>query len=386
MLVTVADTMGAIGVIRSLGRAGYPVHSCSSKPQALGLSSKFTDVATVCPDIKGDGFVPWLRSYVENNKITAIIPSESVLLSIQNVFDEFSPLLPMSSSADVVYSGMSKFDLFKFLLSDDSLKSALPPTVLVHDTKSLPSEEELEKLGKPFFIKADGLYSTNASSGSTFKAKDTQSCIEKMKSYASNFSRLIVQGTVPGQGVGAFFCIWNGKVVAEFMHRRLHEVPHTGGASSFRESWRHEAIRDHALRVLQGIRWQGVAMMEYRWDPETDKCWLIEMNGRFWGSLHLMLYAGVDFPRLLLDSFHGHDTGTAPKYPLNVRCRHTFPSEVHYVWSCLKDRSLGVRRFWKIVEFFLLMAKPTVYSDLCFPGDRALYWYSFKDFLRTFRD
>jgi hypothetical protein len=53
----------------------------------------------------------------------------------------------------------------------------------------------------------------------------------------------------------------------------------------------------------------------------------------------------------------------------------------------LKDHKLGTwKRFSPALEFFLLMLNPAVYSDLWFPGDRALYWDAFTDFLRTFRD
>jgi len=63
---------------------------------------------------------------------------------------------------------------------------------------------------------------------------------------------------------------------------------------------------DDALAKIKAMKWQGVGMMEYRWDPTTDQFYFLEMNGRFWGSLHLALFAGVDFPALLLDAFHAH--------------------------------------------------------------------------------
>ena len=36
-------------------------------------------------------------------------------------------------------------------------------------------------------------------------------------------------------------------------------------------------------------------MVEYRHDPSTGRCCLMEINGRFWGSLQLAIDAGVDF-------------------------------------------------------------------------------------------
>jgi biotin carboxylase len=189
----------------------------------------------------------------------------------------------------------------------------------------------------------------------------------------ARWRRALVQGFVPGEGVGAFVLRWDGAVLAEFQHHRLHEVPHTGGVSSLRESWRHEAVRADALAKLDAVGWRGVAMMEYRWDPRTDDFRLLEMNGRFWGSLHLALHAGVDFPRLLLDAFHGLAPEPVRDWRDGVRCRHT-EKDAQHVWSKLKDRSLGAgAKAAAVAEFVALSLDPRVRTDLWFPGDRGLW-------------
>lgn len=45
-----------------------------------------------------------------------------------------------------------------------------------------------------------------------------------MASVAERFSKWVVQGYLPGQGVGAFVLRWRGQILAQFMHLRLHEV------------------------------------------------------------------------------------------------------------------------------------------------------------------
>ena len=42
-------------------------------------------------------------------------------------------------------------------------------------------------------------------------------------------------------------------------------------------------------------------MVEYKYNERTDEYVLMEINGRFWGSLQLAIDAGVDFPRLLVE-------------------------------------------------------------------------------------
>lgn len=380
VLVTEAQTMGSIAVIRSLGRAGYPVHAAAARADALGLGSRFSSKSVLCPESQGE-FIPWLREYVRTQAIRAIIPSEKVLLHMRPCFAEFAPLLPFAK-CETLYAGLSKFDLFSMLQSRSDLARHLPPTLLVPGTRDLPSVDELAALGRPLYIKTDGTYAVSQASGSTYKRTSPALAREQLQRLAPEFRKIMVQGHVPGEGVGAFFLLWDGKLIAEFMHHRLHEVPHTGGVSSLRESWWHQAIRDDALQKLRALNWQGVAMLEYRWRPETNDFYLMEMNGRFWGSLHLALYAGVDFPELLLDCFHGHTPPEVHNFQRGLRCRNTFPMEVQYVWSRLKDGELGWgARMWSVAEFFTLMLDPRVRSDMYFPGDRGLYWDSVKRFL-----
>ncbi len=139
-----------------------------------------------------------------------------------------------------------------------------------------------------------------------------------------------------------------------------------------------------AARRLEHLNWQGVAMLEYRWDPASDRLYLMEMNARFWGSLHLALYAGVDFPRLLLDASHGHEE-RCDAFTEGVYARLTFPSEVEFVYSLLKDPNVGVRaKLAAVVEFFRLFFDRKVRADLDYPGDRLLYWKMIPRSIRKF--
>lgn len=376
VLVAQADSLGAVGVIRSLGRAGYPVHAMAERRDALGLVSRYAAGRVVCPRYRQPGFIDWLQDYVRRHAVRAIVPSESLLLAVRPAFTELSRLLPLSTDEGTVYRGLSKCDLFERLLEsgDRVATSRLPPCLLLRGGAPLPDAGALDALGPPLFLKVDGAHSRSGELGRVVRAESGRAAREALPELFARFGRVLVQGYVPGEGVGAFSLLWDGRVVGEFLHHRLHEVPHTGGASSLRESFRHADVRDDALAKLRCVGWQGVAMMEYRWDPATDDFRLMEMNGRFWGSLHLALHAGVDFPRLLLDAFHGLSPRPIRSYPVGLRCRYTFPKEVQHVWSRLKDRRLGAPdRLRSVGEFVLLSLDPRVRADLWFPGDRRLY-------------
>jgi predicted ATP-grasp superfamily ATP-dependent carboligase len=57
--------------------------------------------------------------------------------------------------------------------------------------------------------------------------------------------------------------------------------------------------------LLGQFDWQGVAMVEFKVEANTGTPYLLEVNGRFWGSLQLAIDAGVDFPALLVDAATG---------------------------------------------------------------------------------
>ena len=230
MLVSDAHTLGALGVIRSLGRAGYKVHACSSEPDTLGFKSVFSLVRTVCPGYRESRFLDWLRSYLGGYDISVIVPSEPMLVAIRDVYDEFSHLLPYGSEGDIVFRGLSKYDVFSELsrggvpISDAS--KHLPPSLLVERGGRLPEHSDFEALNRPLFLKADSTYSSVAAKRSTVLVADSAAeAREMLKRLLCDYHKVLVQGFVPGRGVGVFFLLWDGRIIAEFGRQRLHEVP-----------------------------------------------------------------------------------------------------------------------------------------------------------------
>jgi predicted ATP-grasp superfamily ATP-dependent carboligase len=383
VLVAEAQAMGGIAVIRSLGRAGYCVHALSDEPGALGLRSRFAAVAVVGPPYDDSAFLPWFREYVARNQIRVVIPSEGMLLALQPALAEFGRLLPVPDKAPVLYRGLSKVAVSRALASPCPASANMPPSAVVERSGVTIN---LSCLGAgPYYIKGDACHAVDPRTpGRVYRVATRDELEARLAEALTSFERVLVQGHVLGQGVGAFFLRWRGEVLAEFMHRRVHEVPHTGGVSSLRESWWHDGVRKDALAKLEALEWEGVAMMEYRWEPDTGRFHFIEMNGRFWGSLHLALFAGVDFPAVLVDAMLDRAVARVRSFPLGVRCRFTVPKELQYVWSRLRDRRLSVRsKLWTVLEFVLLSLDPRVRSDLLFPGDRGLYWRRLAQFART---
>ena len=383
VLVPDAHAIGMIAVIRSLGRAGYPVHAAASRSDALGLVSNFAGRAAHHADYADPAFLPWLAGYVREHGIRCIVPSEGFLLAIRPAFAQYAPLLPIPQDEQHVYAMLSKSAVIASLLAQPDTAAHLPPTLFWQDDQALPAADAVATLGLPVFVKGDGADARSGSANMVVREDSVERAVAAIGRLSGLYTRVIVQGFVPGQGTGAYLLVDRGRVVQEFMNRCLHEVPHTGGFCSLRDSWWHAEMMQDARLKLAHLGWQGVAMLEYRWCPDTDRFWFIEINARFWAALHLALYAGIDFPVLLLDRFRGAATAEGQSFATGLLCRYSVPFDVGYVVSRWRDKQLSLTaRLGSMAGWFVRFLNPRIHEDLRFPGDRALYWKQWALWLR----
>ena len=128
-------------------------------------------------------------------------------------------------------------------------------------------------------------------------AADAREFSERLRSYSAEAFPILVQQRIVGPGIGVFLLVWNGGTVAAFGHRRIREHPPSGGVSVYREAMVPDpGLLAKSRALLDCFMWQGVAMIEYKVDAASGTPYLMEINGRFWGSLQLAIDAGVDFP------------------------------------------------------------------------------------------
>ena len=141
-------------------------------------------------------------------------------------------------------------------------------------------------------------------------------------------SRLLSQGDVQeqsyvgGRGIGIECLYFRGRLLWYFAHERIHEVPLTGGGSSYRKSMRPpvDAVLA-AKQLLDSLNWHGVAMVEFKLKPDLGIC-LMEINPRLWGSIALAIDAGVNFPLAMWKIAAGEPLEPQPKYRVPYYSRH----------------------------------------------------------------
>lgn len=160
----------------------------------------------------------------------------------------------------------------------------------------------------------------------------------------------IAQERAEGQAWGISLLMWNDRARAGFAHRRIREVPVSGGPSSAAESIPLPADTLKKLEAwLADEGFAGLAMCEFKGDH------LIEVNPRPWGSLPLAILAGIDFPRLLVDCWAGNPPDEMPEYRVGIKA-HWLKGELSHLASCetfgkaLKS-FFGILRPWPLFNF-----------------------------------
>lgn len=359
MLVTDADQRAALAVVRSLGRAGYRVLVGGSRRRTLAGASRYCSLPIELPDPLAEpaSFAEAVISAVARHSVEMLIPiSESSLLSILAHRSRFGTCLIPFPDLETFQRVCDKTEVLR-IAAEEGI--AIPVQVVL-ETAGASIHASLPPF--PLVLKPARSVSTSDGEHSKHRvrhAADRHELDEALAALPPSAYPLIVQQRIVGPGTGIFLLVWDGKPRAVFAHRRLREKPPAGGVSVYRESVVADpALVERSRRLLARLNWQGVAMVEYKIDASTGMPYLMEINGRFWGSLQLAIDAGVDFPRLLLEVATGGGPPSPPDFTLGVCSR----------W------------WWGDVDHLLAMLRKSAVA-LSLPPDHPGRWRTLADFL-----
>ena len=326
MLVLDADQTSSLAVVRALGRAGIEVHVASSAPHALGACSRYARSCSAYPDplTSATSFIAWVQARQTTHPDALIFPlterSLVPLMKHRNALQDHRLAIAPTEALEAA------LDKSRTQAMAEQLGLAVPRS------RHLPSREALARLeigtlgwGYPVVVKP--MRSVGQAGGKRVQlqvqyALDAQE-LTRLAEEALRYGEVILQEYFQGDGVGVELIADHGQIRHVFQHRRLHEVPLTGGGSSLRIS---EAVapvlHDAAARLMRALDWHGVAMVEFKYQRDTGAYRLIEINGRFWGSLPLAVAAGADFPVMLYELMTAGAVAERPPARLGIVCRH----------------------------------------------------------------
>lgn len=155
-----------------------------------------------------------------------------------------------------------------------------------------------QEFGLPLVLKPTQSYSEEElNKRQSVKIADNEPLFLEFQKENAN-QKCLVEAYFSGYGVGVSVLSNKGDIKAAFAHARVSE-PETGGGSSYRKAIPIEPSMLYACqKYCMHLEYTGVAMFEFKYNPSSKDWILIEINARFWGSLPLAVFAGVDFPAM----------------------------------------------------------------------------------------
>jgi predicted ATP-grasp superfamily ATP-dependent carboligase len=345
VLVTDAGRGSAIAIIRSLGRMGCRVIAGDSDPGSLGFRSRYVQERLLYPPAGSDpdGLVETLLSSVRNLGVDLIIPvTDQVIHPLAYARKRFEGICKLAIADDealeVVTEKSRTFELAR------RLGVPVPETQIVRSVEE--ARNVAARLSWPLVLKpaVSCRYlpeNGRMESRSVSYASDMKELPARMEAFGDGCA-ILLQEYFQGTGVGVEMLAHGGQPVAAFQHKRLAEVPVTGGASAWRESTPIDPqLYDYSTRIVRELKWTGLIMIEFK---VAERAQLMEINGRVWGSLPLAVSSGVDFPRrlteLYLDDRPSARVEPVLDYEVGVR---TFNLDLIVLW--LPQVLLGLRRY-----------------------------------------
>jgi predicted ATP-grasp superfamily ATP-dependent carboligase len=329
VLVLDGQTVQALACVRSLGRAGHQVLVASDRGRPLAAWSRYCRSRFRLAGETPRAFAA-LRAWAVTQRVRIVFPLTERACLLCNLERDAWEAAGMTLGCAPQEMLLQAFDKVRTLDAARACGVEAPPTRVPASLEE--ARQAASELGFPCVVKARF---SNAWDGTGFLAdpgpgyaKDMAELTAAVQSRRQGAQWPIIQGFVPGQGKGVFALCDRGRAVAWFAHERLRDVRPSGSGSSLRRS----AALDPRLlapaeRLLNTLQWHGPAMAEFR-DDGVHPPYLIEVNGRFWGSLQLAVSAGADFPQWWAEILQGRPVERRTGYATGVTLR--------WVWGDIK--------------------------------------------------
>ena len=336
VLVLDGNQNQAVAAVRSLARSGHSVFVGEAASWSKAGWSRASSGTFRYPLPQGsvEAFLEAIAAFVREKPGTLILPMTE------------ATTLPVSTHRDFLIAAGARLilpdhsDLLRAFNKNEttclaaSLGVAVPKTLVA--TSPEQARDAAQSMRYPLVLKPSASEElspegTLRTAGRPRYATDAAQCIAAFRDIRGRSSAVLVQEFVEGEGTGYFALMHHGELRAEFAHRRIRDVYPTGSGSAVRVSVAVDPeIRRNSLAILSALRWHGVAMVEYRKNAGSPAVFM-EVNGRFWHSLPLACYAGVDFPALLVHMAEHGDVPPSEAYSIGVRCRWLLGDVRHLV-------------------------------------------------------
>jgi predicted ATP-grasp superfamily ATP-dependent carboligase len=276
---------GSLAACRALGRAGWEV-GIGSPEKGFASSSRFATAWHEVPPPEEDesGFVAGVRQAVEAGGYELVFGAgDGEVLALSAARDGLGAIFPYGPHEDVVRA-LDKVSLAEAaqrvgLAVPQSARSEEAPVVVkprqttVHDPQGGPLRLRAEVKETPVeaHVRVEYLESVGAEP--------------------------LVQRFVEGDLVAQVMVTDRDSRVVAAVQQRASSMTPSGGTARGETEDLDQTLAEGVTALLAELNWFGIAQVQFQVPPGGEPV-LIDLNGRFYGSMALALAAGLNLPSI----------------------------------------------------------------------------------------
>ena len=283
LIVEDGEQRSALAAVRDLGAAGWSVSVAAPKAPLFSRRSRWTRAVHLVSDLK-ENPEGWVRD-VAAIPADVIFPSgDAEALALSGSRDRFSGVVALPPH-DVLQTVLDKVELQRVA---ERAGFAVPELI---DPDNM-GRADLPVIVKPRRHGVEAGRRVEASFEGTIEGAR-----ERIASMRGSGAEVVVQKAARGS-LSAYIAVVDrsGCPVVELRQFADRIWPSTAGVSTRAHTHEvEEGLSRSATKLFQELGWWGLAELQFVGSDGRDL--LIDLNGRFYGSLSLGAHAGIDLAR-----------------------------------------------------------------------------------------
>lgn len=352
VLILDAHKNSSVLISRALSEANVEITVGGWSRLSPGMVSRYTTNRFLhsSPYQQPEQFVNELEAYLESNNFLAVIPvtdlSHVLLSKHKQRLEKTGTAIGVEDWSQFI-SANNKKSLAKLT---ESLSVPGPYTKAPESIDSVP--EMRDDFSYPVVIKpqfttvkgADGTYTEARISEENYVQKPEElagkyrSLVETYPYFSADLP--IIQEVIQGTVVATCGLAEDGSFVQYFQEERLRTYPLEGGPSSLRQGIRVPTMLEYTKEIVAALGWTGPIYVEFIRSPDGE-CHVLEVNGRYWGSVGCAICGGVNVPLLHYQQLKGTLSNPPQEYTVGRQQRRLFYTDLKWLKAHLEAGNIG---------------------------------------------
>ena len=321
----------ALAITRSLGRQGVPVVRIHPNRLDRSLASKYCSAVEVSPDFYASeedllNFLLGLAKRYTGKRV--LIPASDdcawfVGKHHAALSQVFAVVAPSMAVMDVIIDKKSQYEQAQRL--GVPIPETYFPASLEEVIKLAPTLGNFPYVIKPLVAHAWRRASMKGVSQGKkgFAVHNTQELISRYEAIAQGDKKVMVQEVIGGSDdrLLTFLSYFNSAAepVAYCIRKKVRQFPVDFGYCTMTLSCHDPVVEEQSIKLLQGMGFHGISGVEWKVDPRSGVCKLIEINPRAVNTTAIAAACGVDLPYIAFRETLGQLDGTVTTWRDDVK-------------------------------------------------------------------